>query len=325
MPTDRDLLVIRWHDARVESEPRVPDQITALGRVTANCDEQPGRDQDRGNWVNARGTVPRDGGEVAVPVALPEQPLAGGGEFGFVVLELRPEHGVNRGPAVQCGSVNVSDFGVRGPNLSPSFAQPGRRRVPRDAQPARTTFGQIRLTPRYAASPDVSFNNGSPSPLTLASLVSRMRADEIMSLVQNWSGPRHSVEAESARRGRDQFVSACAALALGGPADDPGLILALGGPPASWAVTGEPPGPDYWLRTWALRGLLWVWSDGATHAVLAALGDDHWRVREMAAKVVARHLIDSALEQVAALRTDPIARVRIAASRAVTALASAAE
>lgn len=88
-----------------------------------------------------------------------------------------------------------------------------------------------------------------------ASLASRVRCDEIMSLMQSWSGPQRSAEAESARRGRDQFVSACADLALGRPADDPELILALGGPPARWAVTGEPAGPDYWLRTW---GAAWV-------------------------------------------------------------------
>ena len=145
-----------------------------------------------------------------------------------------------------------------------------------------------------------------------------------MPCVQRWPGPRRSAEAESARRGRDQFVAACADLASGGSADDPELILALGGPAARWAVTGEPPGPDYWLRTWALRGLLWVWEDSATHTVLAALEDEHWRVREMAAKVVARNAIDAALEQVAALRDDAVPRVRNAAGRAVAVLTSAA-
>jgi hypothetical protein len=142
--------------------------------------------------------------------------------------------------------------------------------------------------------------------------------------MQSWAGPRRSAEAECARLGRDRFTAACADLAVGAPVDDPELIFALGGPPARWAVTGEASGPDYWLRTWALRGLSWVWEDSATHAVVAALDDEHWRVREMAAKVVARHAVDAALERVAAMRDDPVARVRNAAGRAVAALTTAA-
>jgi len=94
------------------------------------------------------------------------------------------------------------------------------------------------------------------------------------------------------------------------------LIVALGGPPAYWAVSGERGGPRYWLRVWAARGLLWAWDDEALQAVMAALNDDAWRVREMAAKVVARHRLDDALPIVADLRQDPIPRVRAAASRA---------
>lgn len=44
---------------------------------------------------------------------------------------------------------------------------------------------------------------------------------------------------------------------------DAELVLALGGPPARWAVAGEPSGPPYWLRVWALRGLLWAWDEAA--------------------------------------------------------------
>jgi hypothetical protein len=137
-----------------------------------------------------------------------------------------------------------------------------------------------------------------------------------------WPGPRRSAEAESERRGRAAFVAACTGLALGGPPEDAELVLALGGPPARWVVTGEPSGPDYWLRTWAVRGLLWVWKDSATAAVVAALGDEHWRVREMAAKVVAKHRIDAALERVVELRTDTNQRVSDAATRAVRMLTS---
>jgi HEAT repeat protein len=104
---------------------------------------------------------------------------------------------------------------------------------------------------------------------------------------------------------------------------DADLILALGGPPARWAVTGEAPGPPYWLRVWATRGLLWAWDDVALAAVRRALDDEAWRVREMALKVVARHQLDDALTAVVKLQEDPVKRVRTAAARALVRLPSA--
>lgn len=133
--------------------------------------------------------------------------------------------------------------------------------------------------------------------------------------------PRESVEQECARRGRGEVVAGCVAL-LGGGDVDAELILAVGGPPARWVVTGEPSGPPYWLRVWALRGLLWAWDDVALESVEASLHDDAWRVREMALKVVARHRLDDVLATVAALQDDPVARVRAAASRALIRLAA---
>jgi len=85
-------------------------------------------------------------------------------------------------------------------------------------------------------------------------------------------------------------------------------------------VTGEVGGPDYWLRVWAARGLLWAWDDAALPALLKALNDDAWRVREMAAKVVNRHRLGDALPVVVDLRQDPVRRVRAAADRAVVSL-----
>ncbi|HUZ70582.1 MAG TPA: hypothetical protein VMU65_12815 [Candidatus Saccharimonadales bacterium] len=58
-------------------------------------------------------------------------------------------------------------------------------------------------------------------------------------------------------------------------------------------------------------------------AVIAATGDDAWRVRELAAKVIAHHHLGDALQAVAKLRTDPVARVRDAAERAVKVVAEA--
>jgi hypothetical protein len=50
------------------------------------------------------------------------------------------------------------------------------------------------------------------------------------------------------------------------------------------------------------------------------MDDPVWRVREMAAKVVAAHRIGQALDAVAALRDDPSPRVRAAGERAVVLL-----
>jgi HEAT repeat protein len=137
-----------------------------------------------------------------------------------------------------------------------------------------------------------------------------------------WPGPRRSVEALAASRGRDAVVAGCLDL-LAGREVDGSLIHGLGGPPARWAVHGGASGPDYWLRVWALRGLLWLWDDSATVAVVQSTTDASWRVREMAAKVVARHLVDDALPAVAELQQDRVARVRHAAERAVVRLTDA--
>ena len=129
--------------------------------------------------------------------------------------------------------------------------------------------------------------------------------------------PRQRVEAECARRGRSAVVAGCVRL-LSGDDADAGLITVLGGRTAPWAL--DPAGgPErrYWYRVWAARGLLWAWEDSALDALLGALRDDAWRVREMAAKVVARHMVGDALAAVAELRDDPVPRVRAAAGRAV--------
>jgi HEAT repeat protein len=112
---------------------------------------------------------------------------------------------------------------------------------------------------------------------------------------------------------------------LDGGEADAELILALGGPPARWVITGAPSGPSYWMRVWALRGLLWAWDDVALPAVQAALTDDAWRVREMALKVVARHRLDDTFSTVVDLQEDPADRVRTAASRALMRLSTAGE
>jgi HEAT repeat protein len=83
---------------------------------------------------------------------------------------------------------------------------------------------------------------------------------------------------------------------------------------------GEGGKQGYWPRVWAARGLLYVWEDRATPAIVRATADEAWRVREMAAKVIARHRVDDALEAVTGLRDDQVPRVRSAADRAIARL-----
>jgi HEAT repeat protein len=146
----------------------------------------------------------------------------------------------------------------------------------------------------------------------------------------SWWGttPPESIAQACARRGAGDVVAGCIGLLH----DDhtvavvaPGLIAALAGPQAV-RYLDAPTDQRYWLRVWGARGLLWaLGADGAPAAddaavigaVVAALGDEHWRVREMAAKVVARYRMDQAQPRIAGLLTDATPRVRIAAARAL--------
>jgi HEAT repeat protein len=121
-------------------------------------------------------------------------------------------------------------------------------------------------------------------------------------------------------------VTGCVELLAGGDVDY-SLVYALGGPAAD-SVLGPHPRRDqrYFLRVWAARALLYAWDDGTPglhNAVLAALADESWRVREMAAKVVARREIGEGLTAVAGLQNDPVPRVRAAAARATAMLTAA--
>jgi hypothetical protein len=132
--------------------------------------------------------------------------------------------------------------------------------------------------------------------------------------------PRESIEQECARRGTAEVAAGCIELLGRGEADD-ALIIALGGPAARSVLdSGPAPVHRYWLRVWATRALLYPWDDRASGAVLTALADESWRVREMAAKVVARRRLGAALAAVAGLRNDPVPRVRAAAARATAVL-----
>lgn len=81
--------------------------------------------------------------------------------------------------------------------------------------------------------------------------------------------------------------------------------------------------PDYWLRVWAARGLLYIWDDSASAAVVAGLSDEHWRVREMCAKVCRHRELGQAGDDLARLVADDVPRVRLAAIMALAGLGEA--
>jgi hypothetical protein len=134
--------------------------------------------------------------------------------------------------------------------------------------------------------------------------------------------PQQRVEAECRRRGTRAVVDGCARL-ICGDYTDTGLITALAPEGAAKFFDGRPHDDTYWFRVWGARGLLWAWDGSATAALATACRDEAWRVREMAARVVARHLIGDLLSAVADLRNDPVPRVRAAADRAVARLTGA--
>lgn len=126
----------------------------------------------------------------------------------------------------------------------------------------------------------------------------------------------------AARLGVPAFVGVCVDLLEGAPreehVDELRLLTGHDWQPGDGVLD---PGvwPDHWVRTWGARGLLHVWDDAATDAVVTGLGDEHWRPAEMCLKVAARHEVAGAGGGAAALATHELARVRVQAMRALAA------
>jgi HEAT repeat protein len=130
--------------------------------------------------------------------------------------------------------------------------------------------------------------------------------------------PKERIAAACSAYGQTAVVHDCIDLLAGRDVDR--LEVYGGQHPEAWLAA---PVNRYWLRVWGARGLLWAYDAAAEQALLTALSDEAWRVREMAAKVVARHLVGDAMPAVEELRHDPVPRVRAAAARAVERLVAA--
>ncbi|MGB8196265.1 MAG: HEAT repeat domain-containing protein [Acidimicrobiales bacterium] len=128
--------------------------------------------------------------------------------------------------------------------------------------------------------------------------------------------PKQSVLFECERRSPSAVVHDCVSI-LSGQTIDPEFLRIIGGPHAETILEGREGGlKGYWPRVWAARGLLHVWNESATDAIITATTHPSWRVREMAAKVVANHHVAPAVDAIVVLLDDENARVRAAAHRA---------
>lgn len=121
------------------------------------------------------------------------------------------------------------------------------------------------------------------------------------------------IAAAVATWGDDEVVKRSVALVAGFNAGDE-FLLVVGGKHAQGLLNGAP--PLYWPELWGTRALLYVWNDSAVAAVTAALANQAWRVREMAVRVAATRGLP-VVEQLTALLTDEVPRVRAAAARAL--------
>lgn len=130
-------------------------------------------------------------------------------------------------------------------------------------------------------------------------------------MVGDGGGPSDWVADAAKRFGASDVAQRCAALLRGG--EDAELLPYLAGR-AIGLADGR---ADYWPRVWAARALRYAWDERAAPAVIDALADSAWRVREMAAKVVLQYELGEAADAVAALALDPVARVRAAAAAAL--------
>lgn len=131
------------------------------------------------------------------------------------------------------------------------------------------------------------------------------------------ASPGARVRQAAGRYGGPALARMCVTVLRGSPVTDEELLLCLGGPHARQILDQGVGDQPYWPQVWAARALLYVWDPRAATAVVEALADPSWRVREMAAKVCVQREIGEAADHLVALATDPAPRVRAAAARAL--------
>lgn len=137
-----------------------------------------------------------------------------------------------------------------------------------------------------------------------------------------YAHPRHLVAQAVEVYGKQEVVDTCLALLDGETRyESLGIDLTfLGGAGAKARLArGDlaDRGQGHWPRVWAARGLRYSWLPYAEPGIVCALADPAWRVREMAAKVVALHECGSAADALEPLLSRELPRVQVAAIRAL--------
>lgn len=113
-----------------------------------------------------------------------------------------------------------------------------------------------------------------------------------------------------------RVVERCVSLLAGGYEGED-FLRVVGGHHAEGILGGAP--ALYWPELWGTRALLHVWDDSAAPAVVTALGNQAWRVREMATRVSAERRVGD-VASITPLLNDEHARVRAGAARALAAV-----
>jgi hypothetical protein len=120
--------------------------------------------------------------------------------------------------------------------------------------------------------------------------------------------------------GEPAVVTLCLDLLAGAPREDhvdelrylTGLSFDPGSPTLDRSRWKE-----YWTRAWGARGLLDVWDERASSAVVVGLDDEHWRPAENCLKVATRRQLGEAGPGAVRLLDHELARVRAQALRAL--------
>lgn len=128
--------------------------------------------------------------------------------------------------------------------------------------------------------------------------------------------PKQRIDAAVTRYGEAEVIDRALSL-IAGNNEGKEFLLYVGGDHAQGVLDGAP--ALYWPELWGVRALLHVWDDSAEPAVIKALSNPAWRVREMAARVVIERDIP-ARPSLVKLLGDEKPRVRIAAARALGAV-----
>lgn len=126
--------------------------------------------------------------------------------------------------------------------------------------------------------------------------------------------PAQRIGAAADAVGESELARRCGEVLATGDCDDD-LLQVLGGRNPGFVFGEHKVDQSYWIPTWALRGLLYVWDETVAGEVVRALDHEHWRVREIATKVAAKREVGAAADALGGLCADEVARVRAAAAR----------